>query len=224
MRLRTKVTLFFGLIASVATVTLTVVTYLYARESLIDQRFEVARQQAVLNASRIRDELRASTTLFCEGFPDENIRIESEGYALIRLANGATCTTNNLFSEEVVPPDLRDAVQRGASGIQQFTFRDQSYIGVGVHIAEVDADYFQAFQLGSTARTLNAILLALLIGSAATVLLATAKATPISTASPTRSTRWPTRCRRASSARLASPATSATSCAPRSPRWPRPPR
>src|SRR5262245_31600427 len=46
MRLRTKVTLFFGLIALVATVTLTVVTYLYARESLIDQRFEVARQQA----------------------------------------------------------------------------------------------------------------------------------------------------------------------------------
>jgi len=174
MRLRTKVTLFFGLIALVATVTLTAVTYVYARESLLDQRFEVARQQAVLNASRIRDQLRASPPLPCEGFPDPDVRIESEGYAIIQLANGEACTTNSLFSEEVLPEDLRAALARGTSGVQRFTFRDQSYIGVGIHIAEADANYYQAFQLSSTARTLNAILLALLIGSAVTVLLATA--------------------------------------------------
>ena len=173
MRLRTKVTLFFGLIALVATVTLTVVTYLYARESLLDQRFEVARQQAVFNASRILDELRVSPALSCEGFPDPDLRIESDGYAFVRLASGQACYTNSLFSDEAVP-DLRAALQRGDSAVQQFTFRDRSYIGAGIHIAEVNADYYQAFQLSSTARTLNAILLALLIGSAVTVLLATA--------------------------------------------------
>src|SRR5262245_2582770 len=57
MRLRTKVTLFFGLIALVATVTLTVVTYAFARDSLLDQRAEVARQQAVLNALEVRERL-----------------------------------------------------------------------------------------------------------------------------------------------------------------------
>ena len=48
MRLRTKVTLFFGMIALIATVSLTVVTYAFARSSLLEQRTEVARQQAVL--------------------------------------------------------------------------------------------------------------------------------------------------------------------------------
>ena len=58
MRLRTKVTLVFGLIALVATVVLTVVTYAFARSSLLDQRIDVARSQAVANAARVRDQLR----------------------------------------------------------------------------------------------------------------------------------------------------------------------
>ena len=51
--------------------------------------------------------------------------------------------------------------------------RRRHYVGVGIHIAEVDADYYEAFQLGPTERTLRTILLALVIGSAITVLLAT---------------------------------------------------
>jgi signal transduction histidine kinase len=44
---------------------------------------------------------------------------------------------------------------------------------VAIPIAEVEADYYEAFELDSTADTLSSILLALVIGSAITVLLAT---------------------------------------------------
>ena len=44
---------------------------------------------------------------------------------------------------------------------------------MAIHIAEVDAAYYEAFQLDSTADTLRSILLALIIGSVITVVLAT---------------------------------------------------
>ena len=71
MRLRTKVTLFFGLIALIASVSLTVVTYAFARSSLLEQRAEVARQQAVLNALKVREFLRDGTEGFGDYFTDD---------------------------------------------------------------------------------------------------------------------------------------------------------
>jgi two-component system, OmpR family, sensor histidine kinase MtrB len=173
MRLRTKVTLFFGLIALIATVTLTVITYAYARESLLDQRFEVARQQAVLNAVRVRDQLRTGDEGFGDWFQN-NVRVEAGGYAFVRLADETPVGTSGLFTDEALSDQFRETLDRGVSVVQRFSLNDESYVGVGVHIAEADANYYQAFQLASTARTLRAILLALLIGSAVTVLLATA--------------------------------------------------
>ncbi|MET0457673.1 MAG: HAMP domain-containing sensor histidine kinase [Ilumatobacteraceae bacterium] len=171
MRLRTKVTLFFGLIALIATVTLTVVTYAFARSSLLEQRSEVARQQAVLNAQRVRDALRTGTEGFAEFFQD--IRTERGGFAVIVLTDGRGTSTNTRFSSEDFPDDLRQAVGVGVSGVQRFDNDDNHYVGVGIRIADVDADYYEAFQLGPTERTLRTILLALVIGSAITVLLAT---------------------------------------------------
>src|SRR4029434_8641231 len=57
MRLRTKVSLLFGVIALVATVTLTAVTYAFARNSLLEQRTELASRQGVSNAQRVLNQL-----------------------------------------------------------------------------------------------------------------------------------------------------------------------
>jgi two-component system, OmpR family, sensor histidine kinase MtrB len=172
MRLRTKVTLFFGLIALVATITLTVVTYYFARESLLDQRAQVARLQAVSNATQVRDQLRSAPETFCEWLP--TIRVEADGYAFAQLADGRTCSTDQLFSNDAFSDEMRGILAQGGSAVQPISFRDGNYIGVGIHIAEADANYYEAFQLASTAGTLRSILLALIIGSAVTVLLATA--------------------------------------------------
>ena len=171
MRLRTKVTLFFGLIALIATVSLTAVTYAFARSSLLEQRSEVARQQAVLNAQRVREQLRGGTDGFADFFA--TVRTERGGFAAAQLNDQGQASTDNRFSYESFPADLRQAVGIGVSGAQRFELGDEHYVGVGIRIADVDAGYYEAFQLGPTERTLRSILLALVIGSAITVLLAT---------------------------------------------------
>ena len=152
---------------------LTVVTYAFARSSLLEQRAEVARQQAVLNALRVREQLRDGT----EGFGDLLHRRSAprpDGFAAVAPRPTAeSASTDTQFSYESFPADLRQAVGVGVSGVQRFDLGDEHYVGVGVHIADVDADYFEAFQLGPTERTLRTILLALVIGTAITVLLAT---------------------------------------------------
>ena len=171
MRLRTKVSLLFGVIALIATVTLTVVTYAFARSSLLEQRTELASRQGVSNAQRVRDQLRGGSTNFGEWF--QGLRTESGGFAAAVLSGDERASTDTRLSFQSFPEPLRRAVDVGQSGIQRFSLGGSRYVGIGIHIAEVDANYFEAFQLGPTERTLRTILLALVVGSAITVLLAT---------------------------------------------------
>src|SRR4051794_21733388 len=171
MRLRTKVSLFFGLIALVATVILTVVTYAFARSALLEQRGELARTQGVSNALRVREHLRSGSQNFGSWF-QSSIRPESGGFAAAVLTDDQPASTDTRFSFEDFPSQLRTAVDVGQSGVQRFSLGDDRYVGIGVHIAEVDANYFEAFQLDPTASTLRSILLGLVVGSVITVLLA----------------------------------------------------
>ncbi|MBA3288751.1 MAG: HAMP domain-containing protein, partial [Acidimicrobiia bacterium] len=175
LRLRTKVTLFFGLIALIASVSLTVVTYTFARSQLLDQRREVARQQAVLNATRVRDQVRnAGTRGFVDFFEPGNMRTERGGFAVVRIGAGPPFSTDLGRTDEAFPLQLRQATAGGISAVQAFELDDDQYVGVGIHIAEPEVDYFEAFQLESAESTLGSILLALVIGSSVTVLVATA--------------------------------------------------
>jgi signal transduction histidine kinase len=172
MPLRTKVTLIFGLIALIASVSLTVLTYTFARSSLLDQRATVAERQALFNAREVQEQLETLRRReFGEYFP--TVEVENDGFALIRLANGQLHGTNISFSPEQFPDELRTAMADGRAGVQQFEVRGDPYMGVGIPLTENEADYFEAFQLGSTENTLRSILLALVIGSTITVLLAT---------------------------------------------------
>jgi two-component system sensor histidine kinase MtrB len=171
MRLRTKVSLLFGVIALVATVTLTVVTYAFARNSLLEQRTELASRQGVSNAQRVRDQLRGGSTNFGEWF--QGLRTESGGFAAAVLSGDERASTDTArYSVQSFPEQLRRAVDVGQSGIQRFSFGGSRYVGIGIHIAEVDANYFEAFPLDPTGNTLRTILLALTVGSLITVALA----------------------------------------------------
>lgn len=177
MRLRTKVTLVFGLIALVATVSLTVVTYAFARSSLLDQRLEVARSQAVANATTVRDQLRFSPAgNLRQFFPNGGISPEDNGFAFMRLSDdeGDVATTDPRVTEASFPAELRQSLAQGMSGVQLFELDDADYVAVGIDIAEFDRDYFEAFELAPTESTLSSILVALLVGSGITVLLAAA--------------------------------------------------
>jgi two-component system sensor histidine kinase MtrB len=177
MRLRTKVTLVFGLIALVATVVLTVVTYAFARSSLLEQRIDVARSQAVANAARVRDQLRfADADSVRDFFVSGQIRTEEDGFAFMRLSDesGDVATTDSRITDTSFPLQLRNLAARGESGTQIYEIDGEHLIAVGIDIAEFDKTYFEAFELRPTERNLSSILLALVTGSIVTVLLAAA--------------------------------------------------
>ena len=170
MRLRTKVTLFFGLIALIATVSLTIATYAFARSSCSSSapRWPASKLSSTHYGSR--PSCRAATRASVTSSP--TIQTERGGFAFVRLRNGTPFATNTRSSDADFPEDLREASSLGISGIQRFTLDNKPYIGVAIPIAEVEADYYEAFE-PIPPRTPSSILLALVIGSAITVLLAT---------------------------------------------------
>lgn len=169
--LRTKVSVFFGLLALVASVSLTVVTYTISRSSLLDERIADAKQQALSNASRVLSEIRAGTD---EQFGDwftNNVTPEETGFNNVVLSDGSE-VASQLNLPEAFPPELKTTVDEQRSGVQRFRYDGDTFIGVGIFLAEFDAEYYEAFPLRSVEQTLRTLLIAFAIGSAATVGLA----------------------------------------------------
>ena len=171
--LRTKASVFFGLLALITTVTLSVVTYTFARRALLEERENDAQQQAIANA---RDVLRRLLPAGgSEDFPDEfRINIvpsDSDGFNYVILGDG-TPVASQLGIPDAVPTELKTSVEDGAAGLQRFTFEGDLYLGVGIPLVNVDAQYFEAFPIDDTEQTLRVLLLSLAIGSAVITLLA----------------------------------------------------
>ncbi|CAN5832043.1 HAMP domain-containing sensor histidine kinase [soil metagenome] len=168
LRLRTRVTLFFALIALVAGVGLTVVTYAFARNYLLDERTSSARQQAFTNATSVREVLRRDADI--SDFFATGLRLERDGFAL--LSNGSVATDLALQLDDL-PPELQTAVANHQSGTQQFSAGGDPYVAVAQYLPEADTAYIEAFPLDPADRTLRAIVTALTIGTVVTTMLAT---------------------------------------------------
>ena len=165
-RLTTRVALFFGLIALLAGLGLTTATYSIARDSLLDQRESAARSDAFDRALALRDSFEQSNV--SETFL--NLDIEPGGFAVLTRPEIAYLVQ---YPVETFPEALRASVERGQSGRQQFEYDGELYLGIGIHIAQYDTDYLEAFPLEETERTLRVIVISLLIGSALAALFAT---------------------------------------------------
>jgi len=167
LRLRTRVTLFFSLTGLVISFALAIVTYTLARSYLIDQRLQVARAQTYANAKTVRDQLVAEQQFD----PLRDLRTEGSGFAVI-FQGDKTYYTDVRYPLETIPVELRLMVNQGGHGQQRFSSQGQPFVAVGVNIRAVKAQYFEAFSLASTERNMNAIITALLVGSAVTTLIA----------------------------------------------------
>src|SRR5205085_1795230 len=110
------------------------------------QRSELASRQGVSNALRVQTKLRSGSGDFGEWFV--GLRTESPGgFAAATLSGDQSVSTDTRLSYETFPDELRRAVDVGQSGVQRFSLDDKRFVGVGIHIADVDANYFEAFQL-----------------------------------------------------------------------------
>lgn len=161
--LRQRVTLLFAATGLLASITLSTASYLTARSYILQRRDEVVERQAFNNAQLIRSQIRSRRSEAFELI--SNVRTEQSGFAVLHLR-----PENLFFSQEIrytqnaFPTELVDSALAGMTARQRFNIDGQPYVGVGVHIADIDVQYFEAFPLDDEQRTLTAIGSALIVG------------------------------------------------------------
>jgi len=169
--LRQRVTLLFVATGLLASITLSTASYLTARSYILQRRDEVVERQAFNNAQLIRSQIRNRRSEAFELI--SNVRTEQGGFAVLHLQ-----PENLFFSQEIrytqaaFPSELVDSALTGVTARQRFTIDEQPYVGVAVHIADIDVQYFEAFPLDDEQRTLTAIGSALIVGVVIVALLA----------------------------------------------------
>lgn len=173
-----------GLVVSVA---LSIITYLVARNYLLDQRDGAVRNQAFTNAALIQTRLPdLSDRGVAPAKALDSISSERDGFALLVLTNEdgtVSRAPNRPPLDRALPPEILEGVgDRGLTGTQLFQLISPStqfdgldgdpYIAVGVALPDVNAAYYEAFPLSSVERTLRVIGTSLAIASLSTTLAA----------------------------------------------------
>jgi len=173
LRLRTRVTLFFALIALFAGSVLIGVTYGFARSNLLAREDSSARDQAIVNASQVREEYTAAPGQIGSFF-DTDLRTADGGFASLLAADSATqiAGSDTRVRIDDYPASLVDTVRKGGNGRQYAVINGEDYVVVGLYIGAHDAAYFEAFPLSDTERTLRSILTALALGGLGGLILA----------------------------------------------------
>jgi two-component system, OmpR family, sensor histidine kinase MtrB len=167
LRLSTRVTLSFGVVALFAGIGLATLTYFISQTSLLDQRIKAAQVQAFSNARDILlsgDDPRQVSEVFLR------LPIETEGFAHL---TDPRLNFRVGFGIDRFPTELRNSVSNGVTAQQRFEIDGKPYLGIGVYIAAADAGYFEAFPLEETEATLTTILSALVVGAVVTTMFAT---------------------------------------------------
>ena len=178
LRLSTRVTLFFGAMALIGAIGLTLATFLFARNSLLDQRIVNARADAVDHAQDLNAVFDADSETIREAV--EDLETDPDGFAVL-LPSEVSFPARTLpivsrtgFSLANLPPELVQAVTAGESIQQLYQDEDGNpWLGVGVYIRSYEVGYIEAFPLDSTERTLRILATALIVGAILATVVAT---------------------------------------------------
>ncbi len=171
LRLRARVTLFFAFIALLAGTVLVGVTYGFARSNLIQDRTDSAQNQAIDNAERVSEVLDADPAQVGVFF-ENSLQTDPDGFAVLISDEQTLAGTNTVHPITDFPDRLVDAVRAKRYGTQYASIDGETYAMVGIYIAPHESGYFEAFPVSGTERTLAAILTALGLGAAGTLVLA----------------------------------------------------
>jgi two-component system, OmpR family, sensor histidine kinase MtrB len=177
LRLSTRVTLFFGAMVLLGGIGLTVATFLFARNSLLDQQMTSAYADATRNAVTVHGLLEAAPDDISVNFLD--LETDPNGFAVLLQSPSFPNRTGPLFSRSTfslddLPPSLIETVASGQAGQQLFVDSEgEPFIGVGVNLRAWDVGYIEAFPLDTTERTLRILATALVVGSMLAAIVAT---------------------------------------------------
>lgn len=177
LRLRTRVTLFFAIIALFAGLILIGVTYGFARNNLLEERSSSAKQQAFDNAAGVAEQLDAfllDPAVSIGDYFQNTLRTEPGGIAVLSSPEpDSPRYQTEILSTSDLPSELVDRVNNQGSGLEFTTINGKTFVVVGVYIRRHDAGFFEAFPADNEGSTLTALLTALVLGGFGTLVLAT---------------------------------------------------
>lgn len=177
LRLSTRVTIFFGAMVLLGGIGLTVATFFFARNSLLEQQITTAKSDAIANATRVNELLDLAPDDIALNFLD--IDTDPQGFAVLLESPSFPNRRGPLFSRSTfslsdLPQSLVETVESGAAGQQLFVNENgEPFIGVGVNLRAWDVGYIEAFPLDTTERTLQILATALVVGSILAAVVAT---------------------------------------------------
>ena len=142
-------------------------TYVTAREYLVDQRENVARQQAFADASFVRNGMLTETRPVSEVLGAASPPADSRIFV---RRDDEWFSTSLTQTRDVVPVEVREAVAEGRPVSQWGADEEGVFVAIGVPIPAVGADFFEVSRTPELQRTLNTLAWVLGTFAALTVL------------------------------------------------------
>ncbi|MEO6570082.1 MAG: ATP-binding protein [Ilumatobacteraceae bacterium] len=179
LRLSTRVTLFFGAMALLGGVGLTVATFLFARSSLLDQRITTGRGTTIEHAGGLNDLLDTEPDSRTVAQFVQDLDTDTGGFAVLLSGvdpDGRLIEVSSRvgYGVDELPTELVDSVIAGQSGHQIYSDGSgDPWLGVAVSLRAHDVGYIEAIPLDTTERTLRALATALVVGSILATVIAT---------------------------------------------------
>ena len=153
--LRAKVTVSFAAGALALSATLSIGTYLVARDYLVDQRELAAVGQGFADASFVRDGLLTASTPVSEVLG--TVSPPADTVVFVRQSDEWYSSSLTLGSD-AVPAALRERVADGEVGLVWSRTDDVPAVVVGVPVPAVDAEFYEVVATPELARTLSTLL------------------------------------------------------------------
>ncbi len=163
--LRFRIVATFALGGLILSAVLAGVTYGLANRYLTRQREQSVIRQTYLDARLLRDRLRAPGVEVTSALTSLEVSASS---SVVVHRDGEWFGTAVAVGRNSLPQELRRAVLAGDPVHQRIEISGEPYLAVGLPIAEVGTDYFEAFSLDELDRTLGIIRNSLLAAAAAT--------------------------------------------------------
>ena len=169
--LRLRVSLVFGLGALVLAAGLSLITYELTRDNLLTRREETSLARVAFNATQVSRLIDAETTE--QELRDllQNLYTPLGARPVIRFGDLWLSANPVEFSEPQIDPRLKDTVAGGRAAQMRYVVGETPFAVIGIPYFDIDAAYYEAVPLDDIAAILSSLLIALLTGSAITVLV-----------------------------------------------------
>ena len=169
--LRLRVSLVFGLGALVLAAGLSLITYELTRDILLNRREESSLARVVFNATQVSRLIDAESTEQQLRELLQNLYTPLGARPVIRFGDLWLSANPVEFSEPQIDSLLKETVAQGHAAQMRYVVGETPVAVIGIPYFDIDAAYYEAVPLDDIAATLSSLLIALLTGSAITVLV-----------------------------------------------------